>query len=144
MRAVGTLNILFGVTGLCYFAVIVAWRRASLPGMASGAWFIFLSLSFASTVIVSFAVYVGIRLLKKDDAGLKSVAITFGAEIAYFVIYVVVFWLVLPLHGAGRSVFVASTLGMGPLDPQIATGYPLFGLIVTLLLRRQADTGECN
>jgi hypothetical protein len=140
IRGIGALNVFFGVTGLGYFAIMIGWRWSDLPRVASNAWFLFLLLSSLSTLLVGVLVYMGVRLLRKDEAAVRGSAIAFGGEIFYFLAYVVVFWLVLPLHGAawqGPPIVHMLSVVQGPLAPQIITGYPVFGLVVTLILARR-------
>lgn len=143
MRVVGSLNLLFGVGGLYYFAVRLSWRWHDWPGSPSlGAWFAFAVLSTLTTSLVCSLSYFGIRLLIGDESAIRKTAVVFGAEILYFLTDVIVFWLILPMHNPQLTEITAGFFGIasGPLDPQVATGYPLFGLAAMLLLMKTKRT----
>jgi len=144
MFAVGGLNILFFVVGVWYSAAILSRSWHPLDELRSlGAWATFLVLITISTGLAAYLAYLGKRLLSGDEAAIRCTMITFASEILFFLIYVVVCWIVLPLRWPDWPGRTAHLLGViqGPLCPQIVTGYPVLGLIVSLLLTSAKRTG---
>jgi hypothetical protein len=134
MRILGIFNILYCISGVYYFAAVASWHWDKLRGYTSGfEWFIFAILFVISLSLVGAVGYLGVRAFAGDKLALKLLAIVFAAELAYFVVDVVVFWLVLP----PSMDHVVLGLWEAPEDllaPQIITGYPLLGIIVSLIL----------
>jgi drug/metabolite transporter (DMT)-like permease len=142
MFAVGGLNILFFVAGVWYSAAMLSRPWHPLNELRSiGAWATFLVLITISTGLAACLAYLGIRLLKGDEAAIRYTTITFATEILFVLVYVVLFWLVLPIQWPDWPGRTAHFLGVIPLDPQIATGYPVLGLIVMALLRPGKRSG---
>jgi hypothetical protein len=144
MFAVGGLNILFFVGGVWYSAAMLSRSWHPLNELRStGAWATFLVLITISTGLVACLAYLGKRLLSGDEAAIRHTTITFVSEILFVLVYVVLFWIVLPLRWPDFPGRTAHFLGMtqGPLGPQIATGYPVLGLIVMVLLRLGKRSG---
>jgi hypothetical protein len=140
MRIVGGLNLALGFGGIAYSAVMLSERWRMLPGGPSmSAWIVFLSLLGASILLVGCLIYLGIRLLCRDEAAIGRTAVLFGAEMFYFLAYVVLFWIVIPLKNAQWPGLAGHLFGMiqGPLTPQIVTGYPVLGLLAMVLIRRR-------
>jgi hypothetical protein len=142
MFAVGGLNILFFVGGVWYSAAMLSRSWHPLNQLRStGTWATFLVLITISTGLVACLAYLGIRLIKGDEAAIRHTMVTFVSEILFFLIYVVLCWIVLPLSWPDWPGRTAHFLGLVPLDPQIATGYPVLGLIVMALLRPGKRSG---
>ena len=136
MRVLGVLNVLFALAGFYYFSTLASWRWQEISALSMRAYGIIVAVSVISSTLVAGLGYYGIVLLKKDDKALAKVRLIFIAEIAYFVISVLTFWSVLPLHDVGNG-GIGSLVGLvqGPLVPQLVTGYPLFGILATFLSR---------
>ena len=102
-------------------------------------WVVFLGFSSLSLLLLLWLGYSGFRLVRKDEGAIRRAPLPFLAELLYFISYVVVFWLVLPMKYPSIQ---TTTLGFwdlaqAPLDPQVATGYPLIALIVMLILKHK-------
>jgi len=145
MRIVGGLNVIFGAGGFWYSAVMLSAKWRTAPGNPSkSAWYVFISLLVLSSVLVSLVVYLGVCLLKRGEDAVRGATIVFAAEILCFLVYVPLFWLVLPLYAPAWPGSAGHLPGMmlGPLVPQIATGYPLLGLLAMLLIWPRKASGR--
>jgi hypothetical protein len=135
MRFLGALNIMYVAFGayLSYWMIRLHWNR--WPGNPSHyEWAIFVFLSAISISMVLYLGYLGIRLIKKDAKALLKLSLLFVVELLYSFVLFYVTWIVRPTL---MSMTVAvSFMGMAdvPLWPQLLTGYPLIGLVVTLIL----------
>jgi len=143
MRVLGVLNILFVAFGayLYYWILRMHWNR--WPGNPShNEWAVFVFLSTISISMVLYLGYLGVKLIKKDAKALLKLSLLFVAEMIYSLVLFNVTWMVRP---ASMSMTVAvSFLGMADvlLWPQLLTGYPLIGLVITLvllLIRQRSD-----
>jgi len=140
MRIVGALNLAFGLGGGIYSAAMLSWKWRNLPGAPSmSAWTVFLSLLAISSLLVALLIHLGIRLLGRDESAIRRTAVIFSVEICYFLGYVALFWIVIPLRSPTWPGLAGHFFGMiqGPLAPQIVTGYPVLGLLAMLLIGRR-------
>jgi hypothetical protein len=140
MQIVGALNLVFGLIGGVYSATMLIGRWRILPGNHSGsAWVVFLSLLAISSVLVGLLAYSGTRLLSRDESAIRITAFLFAVQLLYFLAYVTIFWLVIPVRNPAWAGLHGQFFGMiqGPLAPQIITGYPVLGLIAMLLITRR-------
>jgi len=136
MRIVGVVNLLCGLIGVYYFAFKIRLHWHNWPGSPSESqWLVFFVLSFISIYLLIYLGYLGIRLIKNDATALRPLRNLFMLEIAYYVASVVMLWVIMPLSMATIAV---SFWGMAqdPFAPQILTGYPLIGIIATIVLSR--------
>jgi hypothetical protein len=133
MRVLGALNILFVLLGAFYSAAMVQMSWKKWLGSSFLDWIVFAILSAISVGMVLYLAHLGIRLIKKDVKALWHLCLLFVAEIAYFVVVFYVTWFVLP---DSLSAIAAAFWGMAqnPIVPQIVTGYPLVGLVITLVI----------
>jgi hypothetical protein len=137
MRVLGSLNILFGLIGICYFAIrLTGHLKKAEVAYSTGSWVIFSLLSLFALSMVLLLVYLGIRLITADSSILGSTAIIFAAEVLYFFLDMVIFWEITP------SSMAQLTIGFWELPtcliaPQILTAYPLIGIIICIVLSRK-------
>jgi hypothetical protein len=137
MRVVGILNSVIGILSFCYFGAWLfrgVWRHLNEPPQPVVNWTVFLVLTAISGYFVVALMYWGIRLMKTDGSAIKPTAVLFAMEILFFIFYVVVFWIVLPLQGYDVRGHV---IGLDLLAVQTITGYPVLGLLALLLLTRR-------
>jgi hypothetical protein len=138
MRIVGVLNLLCSVLGIFYFAIQLSWHWHRWPGAPSFFdWLVFLALSAVNISLVVYLGFLGVRLLRKDRAAIRSTSIVLAIELIYFFASTVLFWLILPPSKASLTIGFWG-MAQDPLAPQILTAYPLIGLVVTLLLLRSS------
>jgi succinate dehydrogenase hydrophobic anchor subunit len=134
MRIIGVLNLLFGLMGVYYFIFMMRMHWHNWPGSPSiTQWAVFLVLSLISIGMLVYLGYLGIRLVRRDESALRPLIIIFISEILYFIVGVVVLWLIMP---PTIKTIAVSFWGMAqdPLTPQVLTGYPLIGTVVTFVL----------
>jgi hypothetical protein len=146
MRLFGGLNILVALFGLYYSFYMLQMHWHHWPGNPSHLdWAVFLTLSLLSTFIILYLGYLGVRLIKRDVGALRKVCLVFIFEILYFWADVIVNWnLVSPSRITIQVGFWG--IALAPLDPQIVTGYPLIGIVATIVLvffhRRAQNAAE--
>jgi len=143
MRVLGTLNLAFSGIGLCYFAWLL-WRIGKPVSRLTPtvwAWAFFKVLSIMSIALIASLIHLGIRLLNLDDSAIRPLSIVFSAEILYFFASVFLFWLVIPSHAPTMRAMSVGFFdsAQSALDPQVVTGYPLWGLLATLFLQRRRN-----
>jgi hypothetical protein len=129
MRILGGLNILSFLTGICYIALATTrpWVHWVKPP-SNIYWFIFVLFLVVNLALISLLAYLGVRLLKGDEAAILHTSAVLFAEIVSFFLSTFVFWYHFPKY---VPVFDTCTDLLGP---QIVTGYPVLGLVVTLVL----------
>jgi hypothetical protein len=139
MRVLGFLNISFVALGAFYAASMfhLSWKKWPGPPVYQD-WVVFAILNAISIYLILYLGYLGVRLIRKDAKALWQLCMFFVGEIAYFAAVVVITSYVLP---ASMSTIAVGFWGMAinPLVPQIVTGFPLVGLVITmviLLIRR--------
>lgn len=132
MKIFGCLNVLFGIGGVYYFVLRVSWRN--WPGSPSTLnWLVFVLISAVTLALMGYLSYLGIRLFRGDRSALSPTALVLLLELFYFAISVVLFWIVL----SNRQITVGFFgIASSALDPQVVTGYPLWGLVSMVLLQR--------
>jgi hypothetical protein len=83
--------------------------------------------------MVLYLAYLGIRLIRKDARALLQLCLLFTAEILYICVLVDVTWIRMPISMSNIAV---GFWGMAdaPLVPQLLTGYPLIGAVITLIM----------
>ena len=124
MRVLGLLNLFFGVAGAWYYAINLRWNLQKLPaGPSMRDWVILSLLSLVELSMVCLVGYLGVKLMMGETKVLRFTAIVF----------LEIFWLPIPLLMAHSSMPLWE-VGTGFIAPQIVTAYPLFGIIVCLLL----------
>jgi hypothetical protein len=139
MRVLGALNISFTALGAFYAASMfhMSWKKWPGPPVYQD-WVIFVVLNAISIYLILYLGYLGVRLIRKDAKVLWQLCMFFVGEIAYFVAVVYITSFVLPASMSTVAVgFWAAALN--PLVPQIVTGFPLVGLVISmviLLIRR--------
>ena len=146
LRIFGGLNILPGIAGMYYFAVMIEMHWGKWPGNPTPLdWAIFVALSSASALLILYLGYLGVRLLVRPDAAaLRQVCLVFVLEIGYFWADTFVTWNLMPLSRVHISVGFWG-IAMDPLAPQVIIGYPVIGLIVAIsliFLQRRFDTAK--
>lgn len=135
MRVLGVLNILFALIGLYYFGVILrlngrrGWIGSGSPALRH--WIIFSVLCSLTVGLTVYLIYLGAQLLRNENSALRPVCIVFGIEILS-VFAMGASWAVLP----GNPDLIGGFFSIpgDPFAPQIATGYPIIGLIICLIL----------
>ncbi len=133
IRLLASLNLIFALGGVVYFAVMLSRLRHAWPLSASRTdWILFLAFCVTNLALVCSLGYFGVKLLAGRVAAIRLIALVFAAEILSFLAGTIVFWLIRPTYDMPFSIVSGS-----PLDPQIVTAYPLIGLLLTLLLRRR-------
>lgn len=134
MRTLGIFNVLFSASGIIYFSLMALWRWKTWITLTSTfEWLIFATLCVICLTLVTLVGYLGKRVFAGDKAVLKYLAIVFAIELVYFVVDVAVFWLVLPTS-MDHVVLGFWEAAEDFLTPQIVTGYPLWGIIASLIL----------
>jgi succinate dehydrogenase hydrophobic anchor subunit len=139
MRVSGGLNILNCAAGIYFTAVAVRlqWHHWSQPPSKHYWLFFFLFFIFNSALIGLLA-YFGVKLIKGDDAAILLTSAVLLAGFMSFVLGTMVFWVGLPKYVP----FLDTSAD--PLAPQILTGYPMIGLIVTLVLAIRNQRGPAR
>jgi len=89
---------------------------------------IFVLFLVVNLALISLLAYLGVRLLKGDEAAILHTSAVLFAEIVSFFLSTYVFWYHFPKY---VPVFDTCTDLIGP---QIVTGYPVLGMVVTLVL----------
>jgi hypothetical protein len=129
MRILGSLNIVCFLTGICY-TVLAATRpwvhRVKPPSDIY--WLIFALFLGVNLVLISMLAYFGVRLLKGDETAILHTSAVFSAEIMSFILSTSLFWYHFPKYvpefDTCADIFA----------PQILTGYPVIGIVATLVL----------
>jgi hypothetical protein len=143
MRVLGALNIAFVVLGAFYAASILHMHWNKWPVTpAYQDWMIFAALSAFSIFLLAYLGYLGIRLLRRDSGALWKLCTFFLGEIAYFAVAFYITSFALPESMTAVAVGFWA-MGLNPLVPQVVTGYPLVGLVISLviLLIRRSPPG---
>jgi hypothetical protein len=135
----GIANFLFAVWGgrFAYETVHNYYRattRSSNPVVVTHSFAVtFFTLTWINVIFLCLLICAGVFLLRFRLNGITFCMTVFAAEIGYFI-------LTGPLSMSGLSWFkdVGGAEGVGNmgLGPQILTGYPLIGLIILFLVRR--------
>jgi membrane protease YdiL (CAAX protease family) len=146
-RILGIINLLFVALGAYYSVVMIHAHWNKWPGNpTSFDWLVFLCLYAVSLLMLLYLGYLGVRLIKKDESALWKLSLLFVTEMVYFYVFVTVTWVVMPMSTSKIAVGLWGR-SQDPLAPQIITGYPLIGLIVTLiilLMRRISRKAHVN
>jgi hypothetical protein len=142
MRILGALNILFAATGVWFSAVMIRMHWNRWPGSPSRLdWAKFAGLHAITILMIAYLAFLGIRLIMRDAKALWPLSLLFVAEIAYFLVFVSVTWVIMPMSMSKIAVgFLGKTLD--PIAPQLVTGYPFVGLIIALVIlmvRRRSE-----
>jgi hypothetical protein len=134
MRVLGALNIAFVALGAFYAAAMLQmhWNRWPGPPVYQD-WVVFVVLNAISIYLILYLGYLGIRLIRKDAKALWQLCMFFVGEIAYFAAVVYITSYVLPASMTTIAVGFWAT-SLNTLVPQIVTGYPLVGLVITLVI----------
>jgi hypothetical protein len=134
MRVLGALNISFVALGAFYAASMfhLSWKKWPGPPVYQD-WVVFVVLNAISIYLILYLGYLGVRLIRKDAKALWQLCMFFVGEIAYFAAVVVITSYVLPASMSTVAVGFWGT-ALNPLVPQIVTGYPLVGLVITLVI----------
>lgn len=147
MRILGAFNLLFIAFGAYYSVVMVQIHWNRWPGNPTPLdWLVLLCLYAVSILILLYLGYLGIRLIKKDESALWKLSLLFVTGMVYFYVFVTVTWVVMPTSTSKIAVGLWGR-SQDPLAPQIITGYPLIGLIITLiilLMRRNSRQSKVN
>jgi uncharacterized membrane protein len=139
MRILGLLNVLFGLTGIWYYIIRLTWHFQKASAVHSTRdWAIFSLLSLCTLSMISLLGYLGIKLIVADKSALRLTAIVFTAEVLYFFADMQVFWQIAPSSMAHLTIGFWE-LATCLIAPQIFTGYPLFGIIICIVLSRERD-----
>jgi hypothetical protein len=131
---------MFGVTGIWYYIIRLTWHFQKTSTVHSTRdWAIFSLLGLCTLSMVSLLGYLGIRLIVADKGALRLTAIVFATEVLYFFADMQIFWQITP------SSMAHITIGFWELAtcliaPQIFTGYPLFGIIICIVLSGKRDS----
>jgi len=134
MRTLGMFNVLFCAFGIVYFSLTALWHwKAWTAHTSMFEWLIFVTLCVICLSLVILVGYLGKRASAGDKAVLKYLAVVFAVELVYVVVDVAVFWLVLPAS-MDHVVLGFWEASENFLTPQIITGYPLLGIIASLIL----------
>jgi hypothetical protein len=91
------------------------------------------ALNAVSVAMILYLGFLGIRLMRGDASALFQLCLLFVVEIAYFGGIVYVTWFVLPDTMSDLAVNFWG-MAQNPLVPQIVTGFPLVGLIISLVM----------
>ena len=83
--------------------------------------------------------YLGIHMIRGNESAIRDTALILSVEIVYFCAGVIVFWLLFPSPVIGVG-FIG--IARSALDPQVVTGYPVWGLISMLLLMTARKRSE--
>ena len=129
MRILGGLNILQFPAGIYFTAVLISWHWRHWPMPPSNIYWYFFYLFFGlNLALTALLAYLGWRLIWGDERAILITSLVLFLEIVSFFTSTVVFWLILP-----KYVPVFDIPG-DLLAPQVLTGYPVIGLVITLLL----------
>ena len=134
MRILGVLNIMYVAIGIWFSAIMVWAHWRNWPGNPSSLdWAVFVFLYAISPLMIASLAYLGMRLIRKDARAILQLGLLFVAEMVYFFVLTTVTWLILPMSLSKIAVGFWG-LSQDPLAPQVVTGYPLLGLVLTLVL----------
>ncbi len=129
MRILGGFNILQFPAGIYYTAVVISWHWRHWPMPPSNIyWYLFILYFGLNLALIALLAYLGWRLIRGDEKAILNMSLVLFIEMLSFFTSVQVFWLALP-----KYVPVFDTPG-DLLAPQVVTGYPVIGLLITLVL----------
>ena len=108
------------------------------PAPSKHYWLFFFLFFIFNSALIGLLAYFGVKLIKGDDAAILLTSAVLLAEFMSFVLGTMVFWV-----GLRKYVPFLDT-SADPLAPQILTGYPMIGLIVTLVLAIRNQRGAAR
>jgi hypothetical protein len=137
MRILGLLNVVFALIGIWYYIIRLSWHFQKASAVHSTRdWGIFSLLSLCTLSMISLLGYLGIKLIIADRRALRLTVIVFAAELLYFFADMQIFWRIAPTSMAQLTIGFWE-LATCLIAPQIFTGYPLFGIIICIVLSRE-------
>src|SRR5947209_18613604 len=81
-RIFGMLNLIFTAGGFLYFANLISWNLHRWPGdVTKPEWSAFIVVTMLSITMLGTLGYAGVRLLRKDEAGIRLTALVCSVEI---------------------------------------------------------------
>jgi hypothetical protein len=142
MRVMGALNIACFVFGVLDYGVILQYNHhhgTVSPGTVG--WILFIVQSAVTICLSGCLAYLGYPLIHGNFSALRPTLIVFVCEILYFAIATEIVWVLLPRLGNRWTADLTGgflTIPDFVLAPQVATGYPLLGILAIWFLMRRA------
>jgi cytochrome bd-type quinol oxidase subunit 2 len=130
------------IAGISTYLLVFVLLKGGVPlrhGRLATATFV---MFFAINLLIILALLIiAVRLLRGNKRAAYEARLLFAVSILYFIVDVIVCWLILP-ELVDRRTMLAIWTGKSaelPFSVQIVTGFPLIGLILSVLLIRKGS-----